>query len=457
MLIGGRWRHKLLKMWPGLPGSGAEFWRSTRDEMENVLRYSCATIVAFLVTRNLFHTGAIDLTGSLAALLISRASLRGSFRAGLIRVSAVGVGILLALVVATLFGLHWWSLGLVVFGGMMLARFLRLESQNLEVAISAMLILGAATSEIAAWQRFAATMAGTLIGIVVPLLIPRRVRVGDLASAVELVVLRLSEVCDSAAGYLSGNQLTNRAVDRWLGDTYQISPLIARATVALNEADDVRRLNTRQIYDADVVPLLRGHLANLEKAQLATRHLFLVMNSRIQHAPLGSEELARRLGKAFEELSSILAGYGWLVQADGLGDERTSDEQFRAILVSKEHMGQQLALLATSDDQELVVWWAGSGIAPAMEQVVAQLDLASHPARMEEWKSSQLGKVLPGGRIGPRIRSPWGLFVQKRLHDRARTLRQVYPEGVNEVSATDTTTLLPAIKEDGKGPAGEGE
>lgn len=433
------WRHKLSRMWPGLPTDAAEFWRSVRDDTANLVRFTVATVLAFVVTRNLFSPGSVDLTGALAALLISRASLRGSFRAGMVRVAAVTSGVLLALLVATAFGLHWWSLGLVVLGGMLLARLLHIESESLEVAISAMLILGSSGTEAAAWQRFAATMIGTVIGIIVPLVLPRRVRVSHLTASLDTVAARLAGICGSAAGYLGEHRLAAKPAGRWLDDTYHVSPLIAQAGQVLTEADDLKRLNTRQIYDADVVPLLRGHLASLERTHLALRHLFLVIQARGDDEV--STEVSRIFGECLADLEQILAGYGELIDADTQGELEASDRVLERILTAKDGLEQRVGC------QDPV--WAGyaTWLGPAIEQVVLQLDLAGHVQRRDQWRSSQLGRVLPGGRIGPRIRSPWGLVAQRRLHDRAVRSRDSFPEGSHEVQATDTTMLMPAVEQ----------
>ena len=48
----------------------------------------------------------VDLTGALTAMLIVQASLRGSFRAGMVRVVAVFTGISIAMVVGSIVGTY---------------------------------------------------------------------------------------------------------------------------------------------------------------------------------------------------------------------------------------------------------------------------------------------------------------------------------------------------------------
>ena len=98
-------RGKLRKIWPGLPSTRVAWQRSVEGAIRDVARLTLATVLGYLLTVKLLPP-PVDLTGALTALLVTQASLRGSFRAGLVRVGAVVSGILVALAVATFVGLH---------------------------------------------------------------------------------------------------------------------------------------------------------------------------------------------------------------------------------------------------------------------------------------------------------------------------------------------------------------
>ncbi|MFZ2479290.1 MAG: aromatic acid exporter family protein, partial [Propioniciclava sp.] len=208
-------RGKLRKIWPGLPSTRVAWQRSVEGAIRDVARLTLATVLGYLLTVKLLPP-PVDLTGALTALLVTQASLRGSFRAGLVRVGAVVSGILVALAVATFVGLHWWSLAVVVFIALLVARVLQLGDAGLESAISAMLILGSVGAEVAAQTRFLTTIIGTIVGIVLPLVLPRRVQTADLTRDLRRIALRLRSVYRDAARYLTVNSPNTQATRQWL-------------------------------------------------------------------------------------------------------------------------------------------------------------------------------------------------------------------------------------------------
>jgi uncharacterized membrane protein YgaE (UPF0421/DUF939 family) len=99
-----------------------------------------AAVLAFQVA-DLLHTSAQPILAPLTALLVVQATLYSTLTSGLDRIASVVSGVLVAVGVARLTGLTWWSLGLVVAISLVVGRLLRLGANLLEVAISAMLVL----------------------------------------------------------------------------------------------------------------------------------------------------------------------------------------------------------------------------------------------------------------------------------------------------------------------------
>jgi uncharacterized membrane protein YgaE (UPF0421/DUF939 family) len=77
----------------------------------------------------------------LTALLVTQLTLVKTITGSLQRVASVTAGVLLALAVADLLGLHWWSVGLVIFASLALGQVLKLGSHRIEVPISALLVM----------------------------------------------------------------------------------------------------------------------------------------------------------------------------------------------------------------------------------------------------------------------------------------------------------------------------
>ncbi len=158
----------------------ADLERVRRDGRARVgwsMRITVAATVSYVVGTLLFP-GTQPLLAPLTAMLVVQVTPVSLLASGLDRVIAVVSGVLLAVGFAAVVPLRWWSLGLLLLVAITLGQYLRLRSNLLEVAISAMLVLGvgAVGAETAAWQRVAETLVGAAGGILMTLLFPPRSR-----------------------------------------------------------------------------------------------------------------------------------------------------------------------------------------------------------------------------------------------------------------------------------------
>lgn len=443
-------RGKLRKIWPGLPSTRVAWQRSVEGAIRDVARLTLATVLGYLLTVKLLPP-PVDLTGALTALLVTQASLRGSFRAGLVRVGAVVSGILVALAVATFVGLHWWSLAVVVFIALLVARVLQLGDAGLESAISAMLILGSVGAEVAAQTRFLTTIIGTIVGIVLPLVLPRRVQTADLTRDLRRIALRLRSVYRDAARYLTVNSPNTQATRQWLDSVRAITPLISQADQVLDEAADVQHLNTRQMFQANIVPLLRGGLDTLERTLLATRQALTVMptTGEVSESPQPEDgygdDVRIQFAIVLGAMGEAIEAYEALLEAEVAGGVHDAEAHLTLALAKVRTARHDLSALMLADPSQAQLWVRGGSLLAAIDQVIAEVDLDAYCQARDSWRSSQLGRSLPAGSIGPRIRSPWGLLAQHRLRQRAARARTEHPEGSYEVSSDETTVLMPAV------------
>ena len=122
----------------------------------------------------LLFPGTRPLLAPLTAMLVVQVTPVSLITAGLDRVIAVVAGVSVAVAFSAVVPLAWWSLGLLIFIALSIGQALRLRIFVIEVAISAMLVLGVGTfaAETAAWQRVAQTLVGALVGIAANLLVP---------------------------------------------------------------------------------------------------------------------------------------------------------------------------------------------------------------------------------------------------------------------------------------------
>ena len=115
---------------------------------------------------------------------------------GVDRVVAVVAGVAVAVGFAAVVPLRWWSLGVLIVIAITIGQFLRLRSNLVEVAISAMLVLGvgAIGAEAAAWQRIAETLVGAAVGIVATLVFPPKVASSDAGREIYGLAAAVSEL-----------------------------------------------------------------------------------------------------------------------------------------------------------------------------------------------------------------------------------------------------------------------
>ena len=186
---------------------------------------------------------------------------------------------MLAVGFAAVVPLEWWSLGVLILISITIGQFLRLRSNLVEVAISAMLVLGvgAIGAEAAAWQRIAETLVGAVVGIVATLVFPPKVATSDAGRAIDGLADAVSELLVRAADGLGAMaaepQHLAGAAREWLDDARRITHNIPQVGAALLKAEEGRRLNVRAVRTPHVEPGLRQGLEALEHSAVAIRGL----------------------------------------------------------------------------------------------------------------------------------------------------------------------------------------
>src|SRR5689334_12511948 len=113
--------------WGRIPGL-----RTAKVTLAAVLAYSVA---------DLLNTTAAPILAPLTAILIVQVTVYQTVAEGLQRVLSVLAGVVVAVALAAVVGLTWWSLGAAVAVTLVIGQILRLGPHTLEVPISAMLVL----------------------------------------------------------------------------------------------------------------------------------------------------------------------------------------------------------------------------------------------------------------------------------------------------------------------------
>lgn len=445
-------------LWPTRPAGWSASLARLLPVVGNMARLAVASTLAYLLTRWLVH-GPIDLTASLTALLVMQASAAGSAKKGALRVVAVGGGVGMALLATDWLGMHWWSLGLVIFTALLLARVMRLGDSQLEMPISAMLILGSTRFDVAAETRVISTLIGTAVGIAFPLLWPPSVPFRSASAAVRRVAASSRDVLFRAADAMETGEVTRPMVGRWLVDARRITSQIGTAHEQVEDLSDVRRFNSRALGTADVSPILTSGLYTLENCLLSLRAIFMLMerqappvgehpanfgssadhgfSSRIQ---VGVAEVLRRLGDCIE-------AFGSMVEAEANGNEAKAHEVFATNYRRLRDARADLATLMAEVDENGRELLLRGGVLSALDQVLQMLDVDARVRVRERWKASQLGRRLPESQIGPRTTM---LDRARHARLRARQLRrpEPAPTAADFLGDEQETQVIPAIRAD---------
>ncbi len=290
------------------------------------LRITVAATSAY-VAASLSFPGTQPLLAPLTAMLVVQVTPLSLLASGLDRVLAVVSGVALAVGFATVVPLEWWSLGVLILISITIGQFLRLRSNLVEVAISAMLVLGvgAIGAEAAAWQRITETLVGAAVGIIATLVFPPKSGSSDAGRAIDGLADAVSELLVRAANDLDAvvkgePQHLSSSAREWLDDARRITHNIPEVGAALLRAEEGRRLNVRAVRTPHVEPGLRQGLEALEHSAVAIRGLMRSVADASDGEWLDEDaasHVLRDLAETFRELASGTDAFGELVRHEG--------------------------------------------------------------------------------------------------------------------------------------------
>ncbi|GAA3834691.1 FUSC family protein [Nocardioides panacisoli] len=316
-----------MQRWRG--AMSRELARVRRDGRAAVLwslRITVAATASYVVA-SLVFSGTEPLLAPLTAMLVVQVTPISLLASGLDRVVAVVAGVALAVAFAAVVPLQWWSLGLLILISITLGQFLRLRDNLVEVAISAMLVLGvgAIGAEAAAWQRIAETLVGAAVGIIATLVFPPKVASSDAGRAIDDLADDVSELLARAAEELDTMaegepERLAGAAREWLDDARRITHNIPVAGAALIRAEEGRRLNVRAVRTPHVEPGLRQGLEALEHTAVAIRGLMRSVAEASDGDWLDDDsarDVLRDLAETFRRLAAGTDAFGELVRHEG--------------------------------------------------------------------------------------------------------------------------------------------
>jgi len=238
----------------------AAFRASRRAPLLQVVKSAVATVAAWLLAGVLFP-GALPVFAAIAALLVVQPSLNQSLSKAVERSVGVIAGVVIASLLALVFGEATWVVLAAVGAALIIAWLLRMTTgTSNQVAISAILVLalGTATPQYAL-DRVLETILGAAIGFVVNLLLVPPVALQPAHRAIDALGDELAESLERLASALRSPQ-TPAQLEELMLTARLLRPMRDAADAALLAAEESLTLNPRARRRRDELARLRRSL-----------------------------------------------------------------------------------------------------------------------------------------------------------------------------------------------------
>jgi hypothetical protein len=371
----------VLARWGRIPGL-----RTAKVTLAAVLAYAAA---------DLLNTTATPILAPLTAILVVQVTVYQTVAEGLQRVLSVLAGVLVAVALATVVGLSWWSLGAVVAVSLVLGQVLRLGPHTLEVPISAMLVLavGGVAAPQAAAGRVYETLIGAAIGIAVNFAIAPPVHVGSAGWAVAGLATRLAEFLRSLATELRAGW-SRQTAQNWLTAARGLSASVLEADRSLVRAEQSAVLNPRGGEVRVAQPRLRTALTAIEYCTVVVRTLCREIFDRTRYLPpeLEAEVYPPAARLALADVLDVAAAALDDVAAVAAGTEPVEIVRARvAEQLDELHHRRQLLgqLLLVDPHADAAAWQQHGALLAAVDRLRVEIEAAVRPAA-RPWRPPSL-------------------------------------------------------------------
>ena len=361
------------------------------------LRTAKTTLAAVLsyVVADMLNTSPQPVLAPLTALLVVQLTMYETVRHGIERVLSVLAGVLVAVGIASLVGLTWWSLGLVVMLSLVVGRALRLGPHLLEVPISAMLVLAVSNSEALAINRVYETLIGSAVGVLVNLVIAPPLYVQPAGDAI-------AELADRMAAFLHGLAAQLRegwsraAAEQWLAESRALGAEVARVDETLARAEQSARLNPRGSVARRVQPRLRLALTGLELTYVSLRSLCRALLDRTFFVPAEEESTAypEEIRRALADVLDAAADAVWEIGEVASGGRSTDavirrvEHQLAELLRRRDRLEKLLLVDPAVDPQ---AWEQYGALLAAIDRLRVEIAAAVRTPE-QEWRPPRVSE-----------------------------------------------------------------
>ena len=347
-----------------------------------VIRTTLAAVLAYEVARVLLD-GPPPLLAPLTALLVAQVTVVETVRSGIQRVASVLAGVLVAVLLSQVLGLTWWGLGLVILASLLIGLILDLGDHQLEVPISAMLVLGVVgqTEEVAAFSRVIETLIGGAVGVAASVALGPPVYVRPAAEAI-------GELAEDEAGLLKamGEELTDdwtaERAGIWLERSAELDQALAEATTAMDRGEASLVMNPRARRLVEGTLSLRAALAVLEHCAVQLRGIvrdLAEFAAVIEERGEAEPEILVALGRLLVELGEGVTAFGSLVAPDVVVQPGEAIPLRIALEIARTHRDMLAEILLVDFEADPALWQIQGSLLANVDRLLREIDVERGP------------------------------------------------------------------------------
>ena len=312
----------------------------------------------------------------LTALLVTQLTLVKTITGSLQRVASVTAGVLLALAAADLLGLHWWSVGLVIFVSLAVGQVLKLGSHRIEMAVSALLVMTLGGTPGVARTRVLETLIGAGVGVLVNAVLVPPVYIRPASEAIYGLADDMARVLEGAAADLAEGWSGEDAYER-LREARELDGEVGEAREAISQAEDSLRLNPRRrLVVGDPSDELREGMSTLEHSVILVRGLMRSLVDLDTATGGGGPDpaLAAAVRELLEELAVAVRTFGEHVAASVPGPEANQAPLLRALARARAGRDRLARAMTAGRRADPEVWPVHGHLLANADRLLSELD-----------------------------------------------------------------------------------
>jgi len=311
----------------------------------------------------------------LTALLVTQLTLVKTITGSLQRVASVTAGVLLALAAADLLGLHWWSVGLVIFVSLAVGQVLKLGTHRIEMAVSALLVMTLGGTAGVARTRVLETLIGAGVGVLVNAVLVPPVYIRPASEAIYGLADEMAKGLEGAAADLSEGWSGEDAYERLL-EARELDGEVGETREAISRAEDSLRLNPRRRLVGDPSDELREGMSTLEHSVILVRGIMrsLVDLDTVSGGRGPGPALATAIRDLLVELADAVRTFGERVAASVPGPEANQAPLLRALARARAGRDRLAKTMTAGPRAEPEAWPVHGHLLANVDRLLSELD-----------------------------------------------------------------------------------